>query len=89
MSILITENEVMSNGGRSIEVTNGKKTVSVYLTDSLATVCVKNASHDAYRGFGRVFSGVKVLKQAVASYRDKAVVAMIEAVSEAMVAEVS
>ena len=89
MQIMIIENEALSNGGRSMELTTGKKTISIYFTDSLTTVCVKNAAHAAYRGFGRVFSGARTLQQAAASYKDRAVIAMIETAAETLTAEVS
>ena len=89
MQITITRNEAMIPSGRDMELTRGKKIVSIYYSDSLTTVCVQNAAHAAYRGCGRVFFGTRTLEQAAASYKDKGVIAMINRAAATLAAEVA
>lgn len=82
MTIQIISDERLENNCRAFELATEKKTISIFLGGSFTTVCVKNASHAAYRGSGRVFHGDDTLSQALDSYKDGTVKSMIEAAME-------
>lgn len=82
MMIQIIKNEVLANGARSIELATEKKAVEIYHGENFSSVCIKNAMHAACRGTGRVFHGADRLGQALASYKDAAVKAMLQAAVE-------
>lgn len=77
MMIQIIEN-ALENGCRSIELATEKKAIRIWEGGSFTTVCVQNAMHRAWRGCGRVFHGENRLQQALESYKDSQVKAMIE-----------
>lgn len=81
MQIQVINNENI-DGNHSLELATDKKAMSIFVGGSFTTVCVKNASHAAYRGSGRVFHGDNTLEQARDSYKSAAVKAMIETAME-------
>jgi hypothetical protein len=82
MMIQVVRNEVLANGARSIELATEKKAIEIYHGTSFSSVCVKNGSHAAYRGASRVFHGANRLAEALASYKDSHVKAMLETAVE-------
>lgn len=81
MMIQVVSDEQLDEA-RAIELATEKKAISIFLAEYYATVCVKNAAHAAYRGNGRIFHGEHKLQQALNSYKDNSVKAMIETAIE-------
>ena len=78
MMIEVVADNALENNCRSIELSTDKKQISIFIGNACTSVVVKNSSHKVWRGGGRVFHGSNTLQQALASYKDGAVKAMIE-----------
>lgn len=87
MNILI-ENETRSEYGISYSLTCGNKSayVGFNFTMQSVSVCVKNASHKAYRGNGRRFSDFEA---AIEGYKSPEVRSMIRFLSDAIKPELA
>jgi len=86
MMIQLVSDNALDNNCRSLELSTGKKEIRIFIGGSFTSVCVKNAAHSVWKGCGRVFHGNDTLAQAVASYKDSAVKAMIETAMEIVAA---
>ncbi len=86
MMIQVVADNALENNCRSIELSTDKKQISIFIGNSYTAVCVKNASHKVWKSGGRVFHGNDRLEQALASYKDAAVKAMIQTAMEIVAA---
>jgi hypothetical protein len=91
MDTLITDHTT-SEHGAFVAATCGKTngTVSTFVSpsdgDLWVTVCCKNASHQAWKGFGRMFDS---FEDALAGYKSAEMKAIIEAARDLIAGEVS
>jgi hypothetical protein len=79
MMIQVVSDNALDNNCRALELSTGKKDIMIFIGNMYTSVCVKNAAHSVWKGSGRVFHGEDRLTQAIASYKDGAVKAMIAA----------
>lgn len=91
MDTLITDHTTGKHGDY-IAATCGKKSayVSTFINpkdgDLTVTVCCKNAAHEVFRGFGRMFDS---FDDALAAYKSAEMKAIIEAARDLIAGEVS
>lgn len=77
MAVLI-ENVTRDKYGVSYELSSGKRSAHIRVESDRINVCVRNASHRVWRGFGRFFDSFAEAKDA---YKSSAVKSMIDCVA--------